>query len=472
MSAEGGMPQAWQAAASWVVRLLVVLFAAWSGSGCERVAHYPINPPLASHAPDYGHRFENSRVQPGESADVLVVLLISGGGTRAAALAYGALEALRDTRVVVAGKEKSLLAEVDYISAVSGGSTVAAYYGLYRDRLFADFADRFLYRDVQQELKVRLGWNVWRVASPRYGRGDLLADYLNEEVFRGATFRDLARAPQPFVIISATDISLGAQFPFSQERFDLLCSDLGEVPVARAVAASMALPPYFSPITFWNYAGQCGYVPPPWLKDRPEADDRTRHDLEEMRSYLDRERRPYIHLFDGGLVDNLSLRQPMGLVMRRGGLAPTLEAFGFRDVKHAVFIAVDAERDPAFDLDARADVPGPAATIEALGNVFNLGSFDSSVLVDESVARWRDELGAARPTDAPEVKFYLVDASLRSITDPGERARFMGIPTTLHLDRKDVDDLRALARRLLMASPDFQALLREIGAGWETAGGR
>jgi hypothetical protein len=35
------------------------------------------------------------------------------------------------------------------------------------------------------------------------------------------------------------------------------------------------------------------------------------------------------------LIDNLSLRQPMGLAMRRSGLAPTLEAFGFRDVKHA-----------------------------------------------------------------------------------------------------------------------------------------
>ena len=444
--------------------LACALAGAIAAGGCEKAAHYPVNPPLARHDPDYGHRFENSRVQPGQSADVLVVVLISGGGTRAAALAYGAFEALRDARVVVGGKEQRLLDEVDYISAVSGGSTVAVYYGLFRDRLFVDFRDRFLYRDVQQELKSKLIWNAWRVASPRYGRGDLLAEYLDEEVFDGATFRNLTRAPRPFVVISATDISLGAQFPFTQERFDLLCSDLGEVPVARAVAASMALPPYFSPLTLWNYAGQCAYTQPPWLTERPEADERARHDQEEMRSYLDRERRPHIHLFDGGLVDNLSLRQPMGLVMRRGGLLPTLEAFGFQDLKHAVFIAVDAERDPIFDLDKDADVPGLATTIEALGNVFNLSSFDSSVLVDESVARWREELRAARPADAPEVKFHIIDASLRSISDPRERERFMTIPTTLHLDRQDVDALRALGGRLVTGAPDFQALMRDIGA--------
>ncbi|MBL8538951.1 MAG: patatin-like phospholipase family protein [Betaproteobacteria bacterium] len=445
-----------------LIPLLVALAALLAATGCD--VHYPVNPPLARHDPGYGHRFENSRMRPDQSADVLVVLLISGGGTRAAALAYGALESLRDTRIRVSGKEERLLDEVDYISAVSGGSAVAAYYGLYHERLFDDFGERFLYRDVQGELTSKLARNVWRIAFSRYGRGDLLADYLDEQIFSGATFRDLAHRPQPFVVISATDMSLGAQFPFSQERFDLLCSDLGEVPVARAVAASMALPPYFSPLTFRNYAGECGFQAPSWFEGHPGIDERTQRDLKEMHSYLDRTRRPYVHLFDGGLVDNLSLRQPMGLVMRRGGLATALEAFGFHDVRHAVFIAVDAERDSTFELDRDGDVPGPLATIDALGNVFNLGSFDSSVMVDEAVARWREELLAARPAGAPEVKFYLIDASLRSITDPAERERFMSIPTTLHLERKDVDDLRALARRLITAAPDFQALMQDIGA--------
>jgi hypothetical protein len=40
----------------------------------------------------------------------------------------------------------------------------------------------------------------------------------------------------------------------------------------------------------------------------------------------------------------------------------------------------------------------------------------------------------------------------------------MAIPTTLQLDRQDVDDLRSLAGHLLTESPDFQALMRDIGA--------
>src|SRR5262245_47650267 len=99
--------------------------------GCA--SHYPVNPPLAHHHPSYGFCLENVAHDPDNSRELLLVLLFSGGGTRAAALAYGTLEALRDTTVTTDGKEHSLLSEVDYISAVSGGAITAAYYGLYRD---------------------------------------------------------------------------------------------------------------------------------------------------------------------------------------------------------------------------------------------------------------------------------------------------------------------------------------------------
>ncbi|WP_227520178.1 hypothetical protein [Marinobacter sp. LV10R510-11A] len=40
-----------------------------------------------------------------------------------------------------------MLDQVDVISAVSGGSYTAAYYGLFGDRLFEDFGERFLRRN-------------------------------------------------------------------------------------------------------------------------------------------------------------------------------------------------------------------------------------------------------------------------------------------------------------------------------------
>ena len=70
---------------------------------------------------------------------LLLLLTFSGGGTRAAAFSYGVLETLRDTKVTIHGHEGRLLDKVDWISGVSGGSFTAAYYGLFRDRIFQDF---------------------------------------------------------------------------------------------------------------------------------------------------------------------------------------------------------------------------------------------------------------------------------------------------------------------------------------------
>jgi NTE family protein len=58
----------------------------------------------------------------------MLVLAFSGGGTHAAALAYGVLQELRDARVVVDDLEQPFLDEVDLITAVSGGSFTVAYY--------------------------------------------------------------------------------------------------------------------------------------------------------------------------------------------------------------------------------------------------------------------------------------------------------------------------------------------------------
>ncbi len=87
--------------------------------------------------------------QSKEAADFVFILNFSGGGTRAAAMAYGVLEELRDTPVAIDGKQGRLLDEVTHISSVSGGSFTSAYYGLYGDRIFDDFENEFLLKNVQ-----------------------------------------------------------------------------------------------------------------------------------------------------------------------------------------------------------------------------------------------------------------------------------------------------------------------------------
>ena len=114
--------------------------------GC---ASRPINPPMTQADPNAGYRFETHQAQV-ENKDTLVILAFSGGGTRAAAFSYGVLEYLRRTEVVgPKGNRGRLLDQVDIITGVSGGSFTALAYGLYGDKLFADYEQRFLKRDVQ-----------------------------------------------------------------------------------------------------------------------------------------------------------------------------------------------------------------------------------------------------------------------------------------------------------------------------------
>ena len=73
-------------------------------------------------------------------------------------------------------------------------------------------------------------------------------------------------------------MTLGARFEFTQDQFDLLCSDLTDVPVARAVAASSAFPILLSPLTLHNYAGEpCdAFRAPLWLTSGLESSAQPR----------------------------------------------------------------------------------------------------------------------------------------------------------------------------------------------------
>ena len=123
------------------------------GMGCS--SFRAANAPLEHYDPSSGYRPAAAQnVHP--VGEVLLILAFSGGGTRAAALSYGVLEELRDTTVVIDGKPLRLLDEVDLITSVSGGSFTSAYYGLFGDRIFEDYEERFLRRDFERLLLVEL----------------------------------------------------------------------------------------------------------------------------------------------------------------------------------------------------------------------------------------------------------------------------------------------------------------------------
>ncbi|MFO1419814.1 MAG: patatin-like phospholipase family protein [Candidatus Competibacteraceae bacterium] len=171
--------------------LPIALAALLALAGC---ATRPINPPIAQADPATGYRFATRTDFKGR--DTLVVLAFSGGGTRAAAFSYGVLEFLKRTEIVSAsGKKIRLLDTVGVITGVSGGSFTALAYGLYGDKLFSEYEQRFLKRDVQGTLLARAAnpFNWWKFIGGTAGRSELAAEYYDEILFNGATFADLDR---------------------------------------------------------------------------------------------------------------------------------------------------------------------------------------------------------------------------------------------------------------------------------------
>jgi len=191
-----------------LLSLLLLVSLLWL-AGC---ASRPVNPPITQTDPRTGYRFEARQAASTNSKENLVILAFSGGGTRAAAFSYGVLEFLRRTQIAAPdGRKYRLLDSIDVITGVSGGSFTALAYGLYGDKLFDDYEQRFLKRDVQGEL-------IARAISPRYwgdlssegwGRSELASQLYDEILFNGATFGDLNRGTGPMILASATDISTG-----------------------------------------------------------------------------------------------------------------------------------------------------------------------------------------------------------------------------------------------------------------------
>jgi NTE family protein len=329
-------------------------------AGC---ASFPENPPLTKPL-GQGYRYSTldaASDQDAWSRETLVFLTFSGGGTRAAAFAYGALQQLRETCIQADGKKRALLDEVDIISSNSGGSYAAAYYGLFRDAAFKqpaavdcgaitpvpqagpvqNFVDRFLRRSFQSELKRTLlnPASLIKIASAEYNRTDRAAEIVDEIMYH-KTFADLQKRGKPLIVINAHDTSFASRFSFTQEQFDLMCADLSAMPVARAVMASSAVHGLFAGVRLVNYGGTCwpgteGGSPrnqlpkelaiqaalspvtkqanlPRYLEGRRQQAYRyglcwPYKGAERAQCLADRPKRLTVHLNDGGAVDNLGL---------------------------------------------------------------------------------------------------------------------------------------------------------------------
>jgi NTE family protein len=452
--------------------------------GC---ATRPVNPPITHVDPNAGYTFQ-TRQKHFKDQENLVVLAFSGGGTRAAAFSYGVLEFLKRTEVLKSnGAKARLLDAVDVITGVSGGSFTALAYGLYGDKLFVDYEQRFLKRNVQGELLARaLNPIYWGdLSSTGWGRSELAAQLYDEILFDGATFGDLDRGDGPFIMASATDISTGTRLTFQQNVFNVLCSDLNAVRLSRAAAASSAVPVVLSSVTINNYGGTCNYAIPPWAKlfidspNPPRPAARAIRELKDVEPYFDSVHRPYIHLVDGGVSDNVGMRGVLDALqfleaLHGAGLPTPLD-----HVRRIIVFVVNSLSSPPTDWDQSEEPPGTLDTLlKATGVPIDHYSYEAVELLKDISARWqtvrriRELAGCSTNKDlpvctaikVPEAEVYAIDVSFAALPDQKERDYLNQQPTSFVLPAEAVDRLRAAAGRIILASPEFQRLLKDVGA--------
>ena len=312
-----------------------------------------------------------------------VFLALSGGGSRAAYFDACCMFKLGP-----------MLKQVDVISCVSGGSWAGAYYCISEEpeafakrRAEASAAEsvlRFLQLhrvpyhpwsepSVKEHLGKSLDWRFglkWlhpgdtlRSWFTAWDRSDTMSEVLAEELFyiQPLPFRTIQTVvptllrhsyamselnpERPYLIINATGAArgpdFGEPFTFTREDFTSLGSDIRRYPLSRAVMASSAFPGAMNHMTLRDYRKEAAAAP-------------------EVR------KRQYLHVFDGGVCDNLGLAS-VGKAIAEMDAA--LQARGRGDQKYVVILidaGIDAGGASGEDPDPREKLLGTPADANAL----------------------------------------------------------------------------------------------------------
>ena len=433
-------------------------------AACNSITYHPTKT-IEQIDPQKGYRLENA-MQQALQKENLVIMTFSGGGSRAASLGYGVLEQFQNVSVRPTEKGSTLLQNIDIVYGVSGGSVLAAYFALEGQDIIPKFNNSFLKKNFQKKVinEVFSVSNVPRLTSPQFGRSDLLQEQLNLALYRGKKFADLEQRKGPFAVINATDMVAGQEVSFTQDFFDWLCVDLNDVEIARAVAASSAVPLIFSPITQNNHGGACQAESKKELLTQMKVGNRLwLNNFEAMKkrtaSYQNYEEKPYLHLVDGGLTDNLGLASllDMSNLLTVKKLYAELKNYNLRNI---VVVNVNAQSELSSHIDKSADVPGIKEVVNTVINVPIDKTTESTVKYSQ---KFSDQWNAyAKHKKGAKIKAYFVNLSLKDLPDGQLKNDVLNIGTSFYLPQSDVDKLREAAKILLEQSKEYHKALKAL----------
>ncbi|MGQ0695407.1 MAG: patatin-like phospholipase family protein [Nitrospiraceae bacterium] len=358
-----------------------------------------------------------------------VALAISGGGSRAAN--FGAA-------IMLELQQRGLLEQVDVISGVSGGTLPAVYYGL------GDRAGAFTDQAVREALGYNFqgSWfrrwflpqNIFRYWLTDFTRSDIMVQVFNNRLYHESTFADLR--PHPKILLNATVHSDNTRFTFTDDRFAGLHSVLAKYRVANAVNASSAFPGVFQDVTLQWYM----------------------------------EPSQYVHLYDGGPIDNLGV-QAVVEYLTRNILGTSLDGLF---PNGCVFIVIDAT--PASEHPELNAARSSRSFIDYFLDTNALDAMDAMLMESRRsllahmgipVGRQDQEMrGRLLVNDLRQCSCEVRHVTLRQLfylgesDDPDLAERVTQIKTKFWVSEQEQDDLFQTAK-LLMKLLDDQHLLSD-----------
>ncbi|HET9844814.1 MAG TPA: patatin-like phospholipase family protein [Nitrospira sp.] len=280
--------------------------------------------------------------------DFMVGLAVSGGGSRAATFAAGALEALAELPVRFGTQKRSVLETVSYMSSVSGGSLATAYYvtnkpprsepvlgedglspryreffSLYKTAMQSNFQRSALFR----QLAYFRALNPTKLAYS-------LSEVWDEDFLGHTTFEQLYKREQrgdiPRVILNGTVYNSGRRFAFTTlpasdfdyDFIELLTKELKKpdrpVPVTPEGMAIIQkglerASRQFLPLTFERIGADYRDLP----LSLAVATSASFPPVVGPVTYRVAGRPTYLHVGDGGLFDNLGTESLTTLFLKK-----------------------------------------------------------------------------------------------------------------------------------------------------------
>jgi NTE family protein len=446
-------------------------------AACAQIHNEPINQPLlpGAQAPQLDRDVET------DYEDTVVALSFSGGGTRAAAFSYGVLTAMDEFRVP--NRSTTLLDRVDFVTGVSGGSVLAAYYGLKQRKGLADFKQRFLLRNAEENLQTNL--SLFSIAKGLQGGiNDPTAfpKWLDDNLFDHATFKSLLHQRRPYIWINASDIYNRTPFVFGRVIFGALCSDLSSFPISLAVAASAAVPVLFAPVVVQGYPGTCNNPLPDWVervRADPDAAPLLKLFANAMERYHSGDVR-YVKLLDGGIVDNYGLAG--FTIARQASNSPygPLEPEEAVKLRRLLFMVADAGRAPSGSWSQTVEGPSGVNLITAASDTATesgaVGSYsafqDTMSEWQDSLIEWRCKLSAAERHrygtppgwNCRDVKIFVGRVAFDQL-GLQRTAALNRVETAFKLPADQVEMVISAGQDALRSSPTFRAFYESLGGG-------